>query len=81
MILPAKHLGNDRALLGIGADILACLEEPTSVSELWESVRTIHRRKASPNAITFDWFVLALTLLYATGAIDAAGGTVFARGR
>jgi hypothetical protein len=39
MILPGKHLRQDRALLTVGAEILIHLDEPRTVSELWERVR------------------------------------------
>lgn len=66
MILPAKHLPPERCLLGIGAVIIAQLDEAQSVSETW--VRTSRACGAHP--ITFDWFVLALSWLYAANALD-----------
>jgi hypothetical protein len=68
MILPAKHLRHDRALLGVGAEILVELAEPRTVSELWERVRLARGTKATP--ISFDWFVLSLSFLYAIAAVD-----------
>ncbi len=38
MILPAKHLSQDRALLTVGARLLAHLSQPLTVSALWEEV-------------------------------------------
>ena len=77
MILPGKHLRHDRALLGIGAEVLAQLEEPQTVSELWERVRRARGAAAAP--LSFDWFVLALTFLYAVAAIDFSGSLISAR--
>ncbi len=77
MILPGKHLQQDRALLGVGAEILGHLEEERTVSELWERVRSARGPLATP--LSFDWFVLALTFLYATTAIDFADGVISAR--
>jgi hypothetical protein len=71
MILPGKHLKHDRALLGIGAELLILLDEPRTISELWERVRKKRDLAASP--LSFDWFVLSLTLLYATTAISFDG--------
>jgi hypothetical protein len=76
MILPAKHLRQDRALLGVGAEILCHLDEARTVSELWERVRVI-AQAATP--LSFDWFVLSLSFLYAMGAIDFARGIVSLR--
>lgn len=73
MILPTKNLHPDRALLTIGGEILAVLEQGSSVSSVWERVRT--RRAECENAapLPFDWFILALSLLYAIRAIDLDG--------
>jgi hypothetical protein len=77
VILPGKHLQQDRALLGVGAEILSHLDEERTVSELWERVRSTRSPKATP--LSFDWFILALTFLYAIAAIDLADGVIYAR--
>jgi hypothetical protein len=74
MILPAKHLKQDRALLGIGHEILAQLDEERSVSETWERFQSARSPRANP--ITFDWFVLALSFLFAIGAIRSDRGVL-----
>jgi len=76
MILPTKHLPQDRALLGVGAEILGQLKQPRSVSELWEAVRAARGRNPDSAPLSFDWFVLALNLLYAIAAIDHSNGIV-----
>jgi hypothetical protein len=77
MILPTKYLSNDRALLNVGGEILKHLEEPRSVSALWDCVREAQAYKATDALISFDWFVLALNLLYAISAIDYRNGVVY----
>ena len=79
MILPGKHLRQDRALLGVGAEILAQLDEPRSVSELWERVRTVRSRLSNVAPLSFDWFILSLNLLYAISALDFSDGLVRVR--
>lgn len=79
VILPSKHIPPNRALLTIGAEILKSLERPKTVSILWDAVRArdsiqIHGR------IGYDWFVLALDLLFLTKAIEYRNGTLH-RGR
>jgi hypothetical protein len=76
MILPSKHLSQNRALIGVGAEILAHLDEPKAVSELWEQIRGV--REAAPNVapVSFDWFVLALTFLNAIFAIELRDGVI-----
>lgn len=76
MILPAKHLVPDRSLVGIGADILAQLDEPRTVSELWERVRLARPVLASP--LSFDWFVLALSMLFSISVVQFSNGIIAA---
>jgi hypothetical protein len=72
MILPSKHLGTDRALLFIGANLLRRLDHAKTVSQLWSEVAK--RSRSTDHPPTFEWFVLALDLLYATGAVDVDRG-------
>ena len=76
MILPTKHVRPDRALIGVGAEILDALKRPTTMSKLWDEIRgqrTLH----APNApIEYEWFVLSLDLLYLMGAIEFERGLV-----
>lgn len=77
MILPTKYLSHDRALLSVGAEILGQLKEPRSVSELWECVRGDREVRPTAPLLSFDWFVLALNLLYAVSAIDYSKGIIY----
>ena len=79
MILPGKHLRHDRAILGVDADILARLDQPRSVSELWEHVRAVRTTNTTP--ISFDWFILSLSFLYAILAVEEFSGLIRARPR
>jgi hypothetical protein len=76
MILPAKHLRHDRALIHVGAEILAQVGDGRTVSELWERVRIA--RAASPGIapLSFDWFVLSLVFLYVISALEMTDGLV-----
>lgn len=80
MILPAKHLGADRAILGVGAEILKYLDRPSTVSGLWHRVRT-NRQAVEGWPLSFDWFVLALDFLYASGAVEYEAGKISASER
>jgi hypothetical protein len=79
MILPGKHLRQDRALLTVGAEVLAHLDEPRSVSELWERVRLTRASTPALAPLSFDWFILSLNLLYAIRAVDLGDGVLSAR--
>jgi len=76
MILPTKYLPHDRALLSVGAEILGQLKEPRTISELWECVREDRMKRVAATPLSFDWFILALNLLYAISAIEFSGGIV-----
>lgn len=71
MILPSKHLSEDRALITIGAEVLKLLTEPKTVSRLWTEVK-----READAAITYDWFVLGLDVLYAIGLVEFSRGRV-----
>lgn len=74
MILPSKHLPQDRALLTVGATILRHLSRPLTVSALWEQMpRAATDHKASLS-MRYDGFVLALDLLFLAGAIELREG-------
>lgn len=69
MILPTKGVPPSKALVTVGADIVGLLGDGAlSVTGLWRQVQG--RRDGLPvNRISFDWFVLALDMLYAIDAV------------
>jgi hypothetical protein len=81
MILPSKHLPQDRALLTVGGHLLTFLTHPRTISALWEEVnRRVETLDATlRHRITYDWFILALDLLYALKAIEFEDGLVTRR--
>lgn len=80
MILPGKHLKPDRALLSVGGEILAVLGDGSTVSVLWEQVRALRSKREAASPLPYDWFLMALTLLYAINAIDIRGDLLTKRG-
>lgn len=72
MILPTKRLREDRALIGIGAEILRLLDERKTVSRLWDEFK--RSRTDGAGTASFDWFVLALDLLFMMGAVTLERG-------
>lgn len=73
MILPTKGVRPDKALLTVGAEILRNLDEPKTVSRLWADLR---QQNQTTLQVTFDWFVLALDLLFVMGIIVHVSGRV-----
>jgi hypothetical protein len=76
VILPTKGVTPRSALLTIGAEILRAHSGAQTVSKLWEEFR---RADESHWTITYDWFLLALDLLYAMGIIDFDRGRIIRR--
>lgn len=74
MILPTKHIRPDRALLAVGGELLVALREPMTVSRLWDAIRANRGEPAEPAPINYDWFVLALDLLFMVNAIELDRG-------
>jgi hypothetical protein len=76
MILPTKHIQPERALLSVGGELLGYLREPTTVSRLWDEVRNRRGMEGTPSPINYDWFILALDLLYIIGAVEFKRGLI-----
>lgn len=68
MILPTKHLSPRRSLLGVGGLVLERLDQPRTITALWE------RAKRVPEVGSLDRFILALDFLYALGVIEFDAG-------
>lgn len=73
MILPSKYVNLEGSLLGLGAVILAFLSYPRTITSLWDEVRN------ASEPMPFNYFVLALDLLFILGAIDLDEGLVTRR--
>ena len=76
MILPTKHLSEERSLVVIGAQMLDLLQQPATVSRLWDELSRQGARRASGVRLSYDWFVLVLDLLMLMGAIDLDNGQI-----
>lgn len=80
MILPTKHMPQDRALLTVGSHILKRLDRKKTMSALWEEIMADYKDEQNANpGISYDWFVLALNLLYALEAIEIHDGLLYRR--
>ena len=76
MILPTKRLHQNRALLAVGAEVLRRLDEPKTVSRLWDEIQRTYRGRAASPTLTYDWFVLSLDFLFAVNAIGLQHGLI-----
>lgn len=65
MILPDKHLSQERALMTIGANVLELLDRPKTVGKIWSEIP--RKKEQNPfhcQGLTYDLLVLALDLLF-----------------
>ncbi len=76
MILPTKRLHQNRALLAVGAEVLRRLNEPKTVSRLWDEIQRTYRGRATSPTLTYDWFILSLDLLFALNAVGLNQGLI-----
>jgi len=77
MILPTKHLSQERALLTVGARLLTHLAQPRTVSSLWEEItRSVIPAESKKPALHYDAYVLTLDLLFLMGAIELQDGLI-----
>ena len=80
MILPSKHVRPERAIIGVGAELLDMLSEPKTVSRLWDEIRVRRDENLPGSPITYNWFVLSLDFLYMIGAVDFKRGLLMKGG-
>jgi hypothetical protein len=76
VILPSKHLRSDRALLYVGAEILKMLESPKTFSRLLDEYRSRRSAPGCAYTVTYEWFVLAIDLLFALDAVTFERGVL-----
>ena len=76
MILPTKHIRSDRSLIGVGGQMLDILQEPMTVSRLWDEIRVRRSVDVPYPVIDYRWFVLALDLLYTIRAVNLERGLI-----
>lgn len=72
MILPTKHMRTQRTLLGVGAEVIALLDQPKTVSRVWADLKK--KRGEDDLNLSFDWFVLSLDLLFSIDAVELNRG-------
>ena len=71
--MPSKHLQEERALLVVGSEVLRLLNEPKTVSRLWDDLKR-YRQARNNFLISYDWYILSLDMLYALGVINLDQG-------
>jgi len=75
MLMPTKHIRIDNALIGVGAEILALLDNEKTISKLFYDLQA-ERQDKELATIHFDWFLLALSFLFTIGAVRYKSGLI-----
>ena len=57
-------------------DVLSCLKGPMTVSRVWDEVRRQRGEAVGVAPINYDWFILALDLLFITKAVSFDNGVL-----
>ena len=79
MIQPTKGISADRALLTIGAQVMRQIEEPSTVSAVWHSLKVWRSENGYRANLSYSWFVLALDTLHALGILSYDNGLLVKR--
>lgn len=75
MLMPTKHIKTENALIGVGGEVLALLDEDKTVSRLFFDLQE-RRRTNELSTIHFDWFLLAVDFLFTVGAVRFEEGVL-----
>ena len=62
MILPTKHMRTQRTLLGVGAEVIALLDHPKTVSRIWSDLKK--KRGVDDLKLSFDWLYFRWTCFF-----------------
>jgi hypothetical protein len=74
MIQPTKGISVDRALLTVGAQILQQLDQPTTVTAAWHSLKDWRLKSGFQANLSYSWFILALDVLHALNILRYEDG-------
>ncbi len=75
MLMPTKHIKTENALVGVGGEVLALLDEDKTVSRLFYDLQE-WRRSNELSTVHFDWFLLAVDFLFSVGAVRFEEGVL-----
>lgn len=77
MILPTRHLRTESALIYTGGIISNIVtNQKLSVDQLWHKTQKEFSDNISDCELTYDWFVLALTMLFTINIVEFRDGRI-----
>jgi len=75
--MPSKHISFSESLLGLGSYLLAKLNEPSSIDDIWKRYQEDYKNELYSSNHSFDNLVLTVIFLYGINAIDEKNGLIF----
>lgn len=69
VLLPTKYIHKERTVIMAGARLIHLLEEPLTVTQLWDYYKNQQNSLKRP-MVPFDLFILTLDFLYSIGVIE-----------
>ena len=73
-LAPHKHVRFSDSLLVLVGYVKPLLEKPLTLDELWTRVNAVAGRERWPCKISFERVFLAVTVLFAIGAVEVSQG-------
>lgn len=77
MLMPSKHINFSQSLLGFGSYLLAKLDSPQSVDDIWKNYQTDLSNENYYGKHNFDNLMLTLIFLYGVNAIEEKNGLIY----
>lgn len=70
MILPTKHLSANRSLISVASEVFELIDKKSTISSMWNDLQEKHKSLLRHGDVPYDWYILALDLLYMMGLIE-----------
>jgi len=76
MLVPAKHINFSESLLGFGSYLLANLDRPKTIDEIWNQYLSDVEKKLYFSNHSFDNLMLTIIFLFSIGSISEENGRI-----
>lgn len=74
--MPSKHINFSQSLLGFGSYLLAKLDKPMSIDELWNNYQLDFEKDHYVSKHSFDNLILTSIFLFGINAIKLDNGLI-----
>lgn len=77
MIMPSKHINFSQSLLGFGSYVLAKLDKPLSIDDIWKMYQADISKDDYIAKHSFDNLIMTFIFLYGINAIESKNGLIY----